>query len=156
MTLYLEDMTEGRTFESIGRTVTEADVTNFAGLSGDFAPLHTNEPWVRENTDFDGRIAHGLLVLSISTGLKTPDLDDLVVLAFLDVQRRMMLPTYPGDTIRSRSVVEESRPSNGRPAAGIITLAVEVLNQHDGVVQAGRDVLMVARRVEVASVEDAL
>ena len=108
MSLYLDQLADGMEFHSAGRTITEADIANFAGLSGDFNPLHTDELWVRENTDFDGRIAHGLLVLSASNGLATPGLDDLAVLAYLEVSRRMVGPVYPGETIRATSTVAAS------------------------------------------------
>jgi hypothetical protein len=63
------DMIEvGAEFHSAGRTVTEADIVNFAGVTGDFNPLHMDEQWVRANTDFPTRIAHGLLVHSIGEG----------------------------------------------------------------------------------------
>jgi len=65
MTIYLEDYAVGQVFTSVGRTVTEADIMAFAGVSGDFNQLHINEQWVTANTPFEGRIAHGLLVLAI-------------------------------------------------------------------------------------------
>jgi acyl dehydratase len=148
MPLYLEDLTDGREFRSAGRTVTEADIGAFAGVSGDFNQLHTNELWVKENTPFRGRIAHGLLVLSISSGLATPELDDLVILAYAEVQRKMSAPTYPGDTIDVVYTVESTRRSKSRPDTGIATLTVEVRNQDGDVVQSGIDVLMVAARPE--------
>jgi len=146
MSIYLEDLREGQAFRSAGRTVTEADILAFAGLSGDFNELHVNEPWVREHTPFEGRIAHGLLVTSIASGLAAPGLDDLVVLAFLELQRRMTAPTYPGDTIWLHAVVESVRASRSRPGSGVAVLAVEVRNQRDEVVQEGRDVALVACR----------
>lgn len=146
MTLYLEDLSPGRQFVSAGRTVTEADIVNFAGLSGDYNQLHTNEEWVAEHTDFDGRIAHGLLVLAISNGLTTPGLDDLEILAFLETSRKMKAPTYPGDTIYATTTVEDARASSSRPGSGISTLKVEVHNQRGELVQVGTDVLMVASR----------
>jgi acyl dehydratase len=63
---YLEDIEVDSTFKTGRRTVTEADVVAFAGVSGDFNPLHTDEVFAREETPFGGRIAHGPLVLSIS------------------------------------------------------------------------------------------
>jgi len=143
MALYLEDLEDGRAFRSVGRTVTEADIANFAGVSGDFNLLHTNEPWVQEHTPYRGRIAHGLLVLSISSGLPTPGIDELVVLAYLEVSRKMVGPTYPGDTIEVTYTVESTRASRSRPGTGIANLAVEVRNQDGDVVQTGTDVLMI-------------
>ena len=93
MPTYLEDLAPGAEFRSAGRTVTESDIMAFAGVSGDFNRLHTDEPWVRENTPFEGRIAHGLLVLAMSSGLATPGLDDVEIIAYLEETRRFTGPT---------------------------------------------------------------
>lgn len=149
MTLYLEDLAEGAVFRSGERTISAADVDAFAAVSGDFNPLHTDEAWVREHTDFDGRIAHGLLVLSASSGVPTPGLDELEVLAYLEVQRTMIGPVYPGEAIRVTSTVASVRPSRSRPGTGIVTLGVEVeKTDGDVVVQRGVDVLLVGGRPE--------
>lgn len=148
MTVYFSDITEGTSYTSIGRTVTEADIVGFAGLSGDYSQLHTDEVWVRENTEFKGRIAHGLPVLAISNGLRTPELDDWFIQAFLSVERRMTGATYPGDTIHHVSTVESLRASNSRPEAGIVTVQIEVANQHGDVVQEGHDVYLVGGKAE--------
>jgi 3-hydroxybutyryl-CoA dehydratase len=144
VTRYLEDCTVGQRFVSHGRTVTEADIVNFAGLSGDFNPLHMDEQWVRENTPFRGRIAHGMLIASISSGIRTPGLDELEVVAYLEVARAMKAPVYPGDTIRVETVVEEVRQSASRPGTGVLKLAVSVLNDRDELVQSGSEALLVA------------
>ena len=77
---YLEDLEVGFTVKTAGRTVTEADVVAFAGLTGDFTELHTNEEFARQ-TPFGRRIAHGALIFSIAIGLTTRTnlLDDTVV-----------------------------------------------------------------------------
>lgn len=144
--MYLEDLDHGTTYRSAGRTVTEADIVAFAGISGDFNALHTDEAWVREHTSFNGRIAHGMLVLSITQGLRTPIVSDLRILAFLEVSRRFVAPTYPGDTVHAQWTVEESRFSASRPGTGVLRLAVEVVNQDGTVVQRGTDVYLVAAR----------
>lgn len=146
MPVYLEDLAPGDVFTSVGRTLTEADIAAFAGVSGDYNRLHTDEPWVRAHTPFRGRIAHGLLVLAISSGLRNPPLDDLVVIAYLEETRRMVAPTYPGDTIHVVVTVDEVRASASRPESGIVRFAVEVVNDGGEVVQRGTDVIMVGRR----------
>jgi 3-hydroxybutyryl-CoA dehydratase len=143
--VYLEDIEPGLEITSGRRTVTEADIVNFAGLSGDFNPLHTDEIFAREETPFEGRIAHGLLVLSIADGLRNP-FDGWAHLAWLEVQRRFVGPTYPGDTIHVVRRVEEVRPSASRPGTGVVTVAVEVVKQDGTIVQRGHDVLLVAAR----------
>src|SRR3954454_19020571 len=145
MPLYLEDLAVGREFVSARRTVTEADIAAFCGVSGDFNPLHTDEVFVAEHTPFRARIAHGLLVLSISSGLRS-EMDDVMLIAYLEESRRFRAPTYAGDTIQVRYRVESARPSSSRPGQGIVTLSAEVA-KHDGeVVQSGTDVLLVAAR----------
>jgi acyl dehydratase len=143
--VYLEDIEVGLELSSARRTVTEADIVAFAGLSGDYNPLHTDEIFAREETPFRGRIAHGLLVLSIADGLRNP-FDDWAHLAWLEVQRRFVGPTYPGDTIHAVRRVEDVRPSSSRPGTGVVTVAVEVVKQDGEVVQRGRDVLLVSAR----------
>jgi 3-hydroxybutyryl-CoA dehydratase len=150
MPAYLEDLEPGAEFRSAGRTITESDIMAFAGVSGDFNRLHTDEPWVRDHTPFRGRIAHGLLVLSISSGLATPGLDELEVIAYLEETRRFTGPTYPGDTIHAEWRVTEVRPSSSRPTTGVVTLDVEIRNDRGEAVQSGRDVWLVARRPEDA------
>jgi 3-hydroxybutyryl-CoA dehydratase len=145
MTRYLEDFEPGREFTSVGRTVTEADIVNFAGVSGDFNLLHTNEQWVMQHTPFTGRIAHGLLVLAISSAQPTPGMD-VETIAYLEETRRFTGPTYPGDTIHTVHTVESARPSNSRPGTGVLTTTVEVLNQRGEVVQTGRDVVLITTR----------
>ena len=102
---YLEDLAPGAEFRSAGRTVTESDIMAFAGVSGDFNRLHTDEPWVRENTPFRGRIAHGLLVLAMSSGLATPGLDDVEIIAYLEETRRFT--GRPTRETRSTAVARE-------------------------------------------------
>lgn len=148
MKQYFEEFEVGDRFLSSGRTITEADIMTFAGLSGDFNPLHTDEQWVRANTDFSGRIAHGLLIHSISTGLKTPELDGMHVLAFLETQRRMLAPTYPGDTLSMVQQLVASRPSRSRPGCGILDFEVTMTKEDGTVVQQGIDRLFVGGRPE--------
>jgi acyl dehydratase len=143
---YLEDLVVGREYASAGRTLTDADIMAFCGVSGDFNQLHTNELWVREHTPFRGRIAHGLLVLSIASGLRCELLDELEVIAYVDAARRFAAPAYIGDTIHARWRVDETRPSSSRPEMGVVTLGAEVLNQDGVVLQHGTDVILVARR----------
>ncbi|MDV3125198.1 MaoC family dehydratase N-terminal domain-containing protein [Mycobacterium sp. 21AC1] len=145
MPLFFDELEIGTKYTSRGRTITESDIVAFAGISGDFNPLHTDEMWVRENTGFSGRIAHGLLILSISSGLATPDLDELDIHAYLETQRRMVAPTYPGDTVKVIQTVADLRSSSSRPESGIATFDVQVSNQDGTTVQHGTDVYLVGR-----------
>lgn len=137
-------MKPGDVWRSVGRTVTEADIVNFAGVSGDFNRLHTDEKWVKAHTPFEGRIAHGLLTLAITSGLRTPGLDELEILAYLEVGRRMVGPVRPGDTIHATHRVAEVRESASRPGTSIVKVEVEVANQRGETVQAGTDTYLVA------------
>jgi len=143
VTSYFGDLSPEDRFISVGRTITQADIQTFAGLSGDYNPLHTDEEWVRANTAFEGRIAHGLLTLAIGSGIRTPGIDELQVLGYLEVQRQMKRPVYPGDTIRVTQTVEQLTPSRSRPGAGIVRLRVDTHNQHGELVQTGLDTLLV-------------
>ena len=144
--MYFEDLQRGDSFTSAGRTVTEADIQTFAGLSGDYNPLHTDEVWTRANTPFDGRIAHGLLVIAIGSGIRTPGIDELQILAFLEVQRSMKGVVYPGDTLSVTQTVAELVPSRSKPKTGVVKLRVETFNQRGELVQTGTDTLLVGRK----------
>src|SRR5438876_11913698 len=99
--MYLEDLPAGLEVMTARRTVTESDIVTFAGVSGDFNPLHTDESFVREHTPFRGRIEHGLLVVAIDSGLRC-ELDRVQSVAFLDVRWAFVGPTYAGDAIHAR------------------------------------------------------
>lgn len=145
MSLYFEDFTVGHKTITRSRTITEADVVNFAGLSGDFMELHVSEQWAALGP-FGKRIAHGLLVLSISSGLtvqvgQTRD----TVIAFYGIDRlRFTKPTFLGDTIHvEKEVVAAERKSDDR---GVITFNTQVLNQNGAPVIVYQDKLMVKAR----------
>ena len=146
MTTYLEDLREGSEYLSAPRTITAQDIADFAALSGDFSPLHTDDGWVRENTPFSGRIAHGALVFSVSQGLRTPVVDDIAILAFLGFERALVGPVYPGDAITARWTVSQVRRSRSSPDRGIATLQVTVVNQDGNPVQRGADTYLTAAR----------
>jgi len=143
---YLEDLEIGRPIESAGRTITEADIVAFAGLSGDFAPMHVDEEWARKNHAFGGRVAQGMLIASVTYALRAPVVDFLDLVGWLEAVRRFRSPVRPGDTVRATWIVEEVRPSNSRPGTGVVRLGIEVRNQHGDVVQDGHDILLVNAR----------
>lgn len=146
MTTYLEDLREGSKYLSAARTIRKEDITAFAGLSGDFSPLHTDDEWVRKNTPFSSRIAHGALIFSISQGLRTPVIDDIAVIAFLGFERTLIGPVYPGDTITARWTVSQVRRSRSSPDRGIACLQIAVVNQDGTIVQRGSDTYLAAAR----------
>jgi 3-hydroxybutyryl-CoA dehydratase len=133
---YFEDFTAGMTFVTAGRTITEADIVNFAGISGDFNPIHTNAAYAA-GTMFGQRIAHGILGLSIASGLATGLgwMGDRVE-AFMGMEWKFRAPIFMGDTIRVEIKVTNSRAMS-RLGGGIVMMAVEVKKQDDTVVQKG-------------------
>ena len=135
--LYFEDYQPGQTITSAGRTVTEADVVAFAALSGDWNQIHTNAAYAAQHP-FGQRVAHGLLGLSIASGLAVRlGFMEETVLAFREIGAwKFSLPIYLGDTIRVRLTVEETRPMR-RLGGGLVSLKAEILNQDDKVVQRG-------------------
>ncbi len=137
---YFEEIELGETAVSKARTVTEADVVNYAGVSGDFHPYHTDEAYASES-DFGGRIAHGLLVLSIAAALEAPENEHAFLYGFESM--RFVAPTMLGDTIRVKSeVVEKTERSEDH---GIITINFDVKNQDDETVLACEKLIMVER-----------
>jgi acyl dehydratase len=147
--LFFDDVEVGQEWESLGRTVTEADIVNFAGLSGDFNPIHVDHEFAK-TTPFRRPVAHGLLVWSISSGLgiHAPPLRTLAILGVREWQFKG--PVFVGDTIRLRSkVLEKEERSRGR--RGVITWLRQVLNQEDKVVHEGQTVTLVEGRANVRS-----
>lgn len=146
MALHFEDVTVGMRFETPARTITETDLVNFSGLSGDFNPLHTDEEFAR-TTMYRQRIAHGTLVLSIAGGLRQrAGTFEGTLLALLEIRSwRFFEPVHIGDTIRVIAEVRELRETS-KPDRGVIVQRVQVLNQGDTVVQEGEIVSLLRRR----------
>jgi len=121
--LYFDDVAVGKAWESPGRTVTETDVVNFAGLSGDFNPIHVDHAFASA-TPFRRPIAHGMLVMSIGSGLGTtsPPMRTVAFLAIQDWQLKEAV--FPGDTIRVRTAVVDKK-LRGRGKRGEVVLAAD-------------------------------
>ena len=119
--LYFEEFIIGDQTESVGRTITEADVVNFAGLSGDYNLIHTDAEYSKGHL-FGQRVAHGLLVLSIASGLavRLGFMED-TILAFRGLEWKFAAPVFIGDTIRLRVTVEATKPMP-RLGGGLVTL----------------------------------
>src|SRR6266852_5927901 len=145
MGLYYEDFQAGMSFESRGRTITESDIVNFAGLSGDFTELHTNEEYASQ-APFNRRIAHGLLTLSVSTGLMVQmNLITDTVVAFYGIDKlRFVKPVFIGDTIHVRKNVVDTLTKGGE--VGVVTFDTTVLNQKQETVLVYRDKLAIKKR----------
>jgi acyl dehydratase len=142
---YFEDIQVGDEYLSPGRTITEADIVAFAGLSGDYNVLHTDAEYMKTSI-FGERIAHGLLGLSISSGLGSRAIvRPYATIAFLGLRWRFKGPIKIGDTIKVRMRVSDKKETS-KPDRGIVTLQRSVLNQRGEVVQEGDTELMIERR----------
>lgn len=144
--LYWEEWEVGREWESPGRTIGEAEISQFAGLSGDYNPLHVNEEYAR-TTIFGTRIAHGPLVYAIAAGLLFQlHLYDDTLVAFLGFENlRFTAPVRAGDTVRARIKVIERRETS-KADRGVMRRELRVLNQRDEVVQEGVQAFLLKRR----------
>ncbi|WP_418319880.1 MaoC/PaaZ C-terminal domain-containing protein [Piscinibacter sakaiensis] len=145
---FFEDLEIGNTFDSPTRTVTEADIVNFACLSADFNRLHVDSEFAKD-TPYGQRIAHGLLVLALMSGLVTRmQLNQHLepsLLGLLDIQCRFPRPTFIGDTLRVRVEVAE-KAETSKPDRGVVAFRRQVVNQRGEVVVEGIWKLLVRRR----------
>ncbi len=140
--LYFEEFNIGDTITSAGRTITEADIIAFAGLSGDWNAIHTDAEFSK-STMFGERIAHGLLGLSIASGLATRlGFIDGTIIAFMGLEWKFRAVIKIGDTIHVRVQIAETKPVP-RLGGGLVTFNVEVLNQRDEVCQKGSWTMLV-------------
>jgi 3-hydroxybutyryl-CoA dehydratase len=141
--MFFEEFEIGQAITSLGRTVTEADVVAFAAFTGDWTSLHTDVVYAAQ-TLYGQRVAHGLMVLSIASGLavRMGFLED-TILAFREMRDwKFSQPVFIGDTLRVRIVVNELRAVR-RLGGGLVTMAVDILNQEDKVVQHGSWTMLV-------------
>lgn len=141
--LYYEEFEVGLTMKTAGRTVTEADVVNFAGVSGDYNSIHTDAAYSRDSF-YEQRVAHGLLVLSIASGLafRTGMIEGTVI-AWRDIgDWRFSQPVFIGDTVHAELEVMETKPMP-RLNGGRVDLKVRVVNQEDVTVMNGHWGLLV-------------
>ena len=143
-TVYFEDVKVGDEYASPGRTVTEADIVIFAGLSGDYNVLHTDAEHMKASL-FGERIAHGLLGLSIQQGLLDRVVPGQAIGPLASVKWKFKGPIKIGDTIHVLARVT-AKQDGEQPAAGVVTVERRVVNQRGEVVQEGETDHMVARR----------
>lgn len=150
-TPFWEDFSIGETAESSARTITEADIVNFAGLSGDFNPVHVDAEYASASI-FGQRIAHGLLGLAVASGMRMRGgVQVETVMAFLGIESwAFRQPILIGDTIRVHMTISDKRPTS-KPDRGILRQQIELRNQRGEVVQQGEFVLLVKRRATTAS-----
>lgn len=136
--LYFEEFQVGQTVTTSARTITEADIGAFAGLTGDYNSIHTDAVY-SATTPFGQRVAHGLLVVSIVSGLAArTGVMEGTVLAFREiVEWKFSKPVFIGDTVHAVLTVEETK-ALARLGGGAITLSVDVRNQSSETCMRGR------------------
>lgn len=145
---YFEEFETGMTFVSPGRTITESDIVTFAGLSGDYTQIHTDVEFSK-STPVGQRVAHGLLGLSIASGLafRTGVLEGTVI-AFLEISEwKFIKPVFIGDTVRVSLYVLETKELR-RIGGGAVNIELRLLNQNDDTVMKGIWKILVASRPE--------
>jgi acyl dehydratase len=125
---YFEEFEVGEVVVSAGRTITETDVVTFAGLSGDYNQLHTDAEYA-QGTMFGRRVAHGLLVLSIASGMAAQlGFIEGTVIAFRELTWKFSRPVFIGDTVHFQAKVTELKPLP-RLGGGSVILQASVINQ---------------------------
>ena len=147
--LYFEDFEIGQQFYSAGRTITESDIVSFAGLSGDYNQIHTDVQFA-ETTPHGQRIAHGLLVTSIASGLIAQSgLIEGTVLVFREISNwKFVKPTFIGDTVHVDVEVKNTKALR-RLGGGAVEIALSVVNQTEEVVMKGLWTVLVISRPDV-------
>jgi 3-hydroxybutyryl-CoA dehydratase len=142
--LYFDDVEVSQEWESAGRTITEADVVNFAGISGDFNPIHMDHEYAK-TTPFRRPIAHGLLIFAVASGLGV-SCPPMRTIAFLQVREwNFREPLFIGDTVKVKSRVLEKN-LRGRGRRGEIVWYRGVFNQEGKILQEGVLVTLVEGR----------
>jgi len=144
--LYFEEFQPAQKIVTAGRTVTEADVVNFAGLSGDYNQMHVDEAY-SQKTSFGKRVAHGLLVVSIVSGLAVQTgVMEGTVMAFREINEwKFAKPVFFGDSVHAVLEVREKKEMR-RIGGGSVTIDVDVINQNDEVVMKGVWVVLISAR----------
>ena len=143
--LTFDEFHSGDTFVSAARTVTEADIVTFAGLSGDFNPLHSDETFAA-GTPFGTRIAHGMLVVSMATGMANwTGVFEGTTIALMEQVIRYKGAVKPGDTLHLELTVADKKETS-KPDRGVLVVDTRVLNQDGQAVVEGQWTLMMRRR----------
>ncbi len=143
--LYFEDFRIGHRFEAPSRTLTDAHFLFFAGMTGDNHPIHYDDEYARERTQFGKRLAHGLLLSSLTAlgaGALAPHVHESMI-AFLEQRSRFRAPAFIGDTVYPALEVTELIPKEGR---GVLKLRATITNQRGELVLEGEHVYLVRRR----------
>lgn len=147
---YFEDIAVGDSCLSVGRTITEADIVNFAGVSGDYNTLHTDAEHAKSSIAGQ-RLAHGMLVTVVASGLFTRTAYNLAITETLTAMTELRTwkfkkPVLIGDTIRVKVEVVEKTDAKPESKSGKAVFRRTVLNQRDEEVQVGETVMLIKKR----------
>lgn len=141
--MYYEEFEVGMRMVTRGRTVSESDLVQFAGLTGDFNPMHTDAEYMK-NSLFGQRVAHGMLSLSYAIGQAYQlGILERTVLAFRELEMKFSAPVFIGDTIHAELTVAEKTDAR-RLGGGMVRLEMRIVNQEKKVVQKGSISLLMA------------
>ncbi len=149
---FFEDFEVGETRQSLGRTITEADIVAHAGQTGDFFPHHMDAEWCATQ-DFKRRMAHGTLVFSVGVGMTATDINPRAMSTGYD-RLRFVKPVFIGDTIRARTTIVEKRDHPRRSSHGIVVERLEVSNQAGETALVCEHLYLVERRATAGSRSD--
>ncbi|HYW41958.1 MAG TPA: MaoC/PaaZ C-terminal domain-containing protein [Bryobacteraceae bacterium] len=142
--LYFEDYVPGSVRQTLGRTITEADIVIHAGQTGDFYPHHMDAEWCRAQP-FGQRVAHGTLIFSVAVGMTAGNVNPEAFSYGYD-RLRFIRPVFIGDTIHVTVTIKEKKDSPKSPDHGIVVELCQVANQRGEAVLACEHLLMVKRR----------
>jgi 3-hydroxybutyryl-CoA dehydratase len=145
MGYYFEEIEIDKTLVTRGRTITESDIIQFAALTGDYNPMHTNAEYMKTHP-MGQRVAHGMLSLSYAVGqLYQLGFMERTVLAFRGLEMKFSLPVLIGDTLHVTLTVREKKEMR-RLGGGSISAEVKIINQHGKAVQSGTMELLLASK----------
>ena len=143
---YFEEFEVGDEYETVSRTITEGDITNFAGVSADFNQLHTDAEFARK-TPFGQRIAHGLLGLTFISGcIGRSGLIEGTTFAFLEIASwKFLAPNFIGDTVKVFAKVADKKETK-KNDRGVVIFGIRLVNQRNEITQQGLWSIMILRK----------
>jgi len=145
MGMYWDDVKVGDRFRTLGRTITEADITLFVGVTGMVEEMFTNLEYIKAESRMGARPVPGSLVFCISEGLLMQSTMQRTGMAFLECDLRVLRPTLAGDTLHVQAEVVEARATS-KPGRGLMRTFNRVVNQRGEVVATYNPMRMVKGR----------
>jgi acyl dehydratase len=147
---FYEELDINARFDTPRRTILDADIIQFAGLTADFNPLHTDDIYA-SHSDFRGRVAHGPMLLGMAFGLASrAGLLDGTALALLDLTWKFTKPVRPGDTVFVKVHIAGKQPAR-KPDRGVVEFGLDIINQRDETVQSGTAKILMKRRLSTVA-----